>query len=69
MGKMTKEKELEKSKIKQEELSKLERTESRQVLYPPVVIAHITKEVMDLFAPRVKGKSEVQMHYSAQMNS
>jgi hypothetical protein len=31
---MTKEKELEKSKIKHEELSKLERTESRQVLYP-----------------------------------
>lgn len=51
------------------ELSKLERDERRQVLYPPVVIAHITKDIMDLFAPKVKGKSEVQIHYSAQMNS
>ena len=44
-------------------------TQPKQVLYPPVVIAHITKEVTDLFAPRMTGKEEIQMHYSAQMNS
>ncbi len=66
---MEKEKDSENDKLKHMELSKLKRVGQRQILYPPVVIAHITKDVMDLFAPRVKDKSKVQIHYSTQMNS
>jgi hypothetical protein len=51
--------------------SELRRVEpkQREVLYPPVVIAHITKDITDLFVPRIADKTEIQMHYSAQMNS
>jgi hypothetical protein len=47
----------------------LVRNEKRPVLYPPVVIAHITSDVTDLFASRMREKEAIQMHYSAQMNS
>ncbi len=33
------------------------------------MIAHITKDITDLFVPRMEDKTEIQMHYSAQMNS
>lgn len=41
----------------------------RPVVYPPVVIAHITSDITDLFVSRLEDKKEIQMHYSAQMNS
>ena len=41
----------------------------RPVVYPPVVIAHITSDITDLFVSRLQDKKEIQMHYSAQMNS
>ncbi len=41
----------------------------KPLVYPPVVIAHITNDVTDLFAPRIKDKQSIQIHFSAQMNS
>lgn len=41
----------------------------KPLVYPPVVIAHITNDITDLFAPRIKDKQSIQVHYSAQMNS
>jgi len=38
------------------------------VLYPPVVIAHINKTMADYFRWRVKDKCEIQIHYSFQPN-
>jgi extradiol dioxygenase family protein len=67
-----KEKEVSSSPIERAlSFSELRRVEpkQREVLYPPVVIAHITKDITDLFVPRIADKTEIQMHYSAQMNS
>lgn len=41
----------------------------KPVVYPPVVIAHITSDITDLFVSKMQGRQEIQMHYSAQMNS
>lgn len=38
------------------------------VLYPPVVTAHINKTMGDYFKWRANNKDEVQMHYSSQPN-
>lgn len=39
-----------------------------KVIYPPVVIAHINKDMEDYFRWRIDNKSEVQIHYSSQPN-
>ena len=55
---------------KQPEMTAIKRDTSNQTSsLPPVVIAHITKEITDLFAPRMTDKVEIQMYYSAKMNS
>ena len=41
----------------------------KPVVYPPVVIAHITSNITDLFVNKMQRKEEIQLHYSAQMNS
>lgn len=40
----------------------------KPVVYPPVVIAHIVNSLKDYFGPKIKGKSSVDIHYSAQLN-
>jgi|GEM_PF-574662 len=41
----------------------------KPLVYPPVVIAHITNDITDLFLSKIKSKQSIQVHYSAQMNS
>jgi len=40
----------------------------KPLVYPPVVIAHIVNDLGDYFDPKIKGKSAVDIHYSAQLN-
>lgn len=40
----------------------------KPLVYPPVVIAHIVKDLKDYFGPKIKGRSSVDIHYSAQLN-
>ena len=40
----------------------------KPLVYPPVVIAHIVNDLKDYFEPKIKGKSSVNIHYSAQLN-
>jgi ssDNA-binding Zn-finger/Zn-ribbon topoisomerase 1 len=42
---------------------------NKPLVYPPVVIAHITKDITYLFLSKIKSKQSIQVHYSAQMNS
>ncbi|MGI0141524.1 MAG: hypothetical protein ACREBF_02630 [Candidatus Micrarchaeales archaeon] len=51
------------------EFSEIKRKPEKPLVYPPVVIAHITSDIADLFKPRLVGKESIQLHYSAQMNS
>ena len=46
----------------------MNRRDSRPLVYPPVVITHIAKDIADLYAPKAKGKSLIEVHYSAQLN-
>jgi len=41
---------------------------TKPIVYPPVVIAHISKDIKDLYAPKIQNKDLVQIHYSAQLN-
>jgi len=41
---------------------------NRPLVYPPVVIAHIARDLADLYAPRAEGKDLIELHYSAQLN-
>lgn len=40
----------------------------KPLVYPPVVLAHIVDDLRDYFAPKIKGKDSVELHYSAQLN-
>jgi len=40
----------------------------RHLVYPPVVLAHIVESLGDMFSPKARGKSSIQLHYSAQLN-
>ena len=46
----------------------MNRGDSRPLVYPPVVIAHIARDLADLYAPRAEGKDLIEIHYSAQLN-
>jgi len=41
---------------------------SKPVLYPPVVIAHVVRDLRDLYASKVVGKNSIEIHYSVQLN-
>ena len=40
----------------------------KPLVYPPVVIAHIVNDLKDYFEPKIREKSLVDIHYSAQLN-
>lgn len=42
--------------------------DEKPLVYPPVVLAHIINDLKDYFEPKIKGKSSVHIHYSAQLN-
>ena len=46
----------------------VERIGESEVVYPPVVIAHITREPLDIIKPHLKDKKVVRIHYSSQPN-
>jgi len=41
----------------------------RSILYPPVVVAHISRNLGDLVAPYIKDKQKIEVYFSSQPNS
>ncbi len=41
----------------------------KQILYPPVVAAHISRELGDLVAPYINNQREIEVYFSLQPNS
>jgi len=41
----------------------------KQILYPPVVAAHISRDLGDLVAPHIKNYDEIEVYFSSQPNS
>lgn len=39
------------------------------IIYPPVVLAHIVKNMEDYFAPKLQKRNSAEIHFSAQLNS
>ncbi len=39
------------------------------ILYPPTVIGHVTKDVSDLFAWKIKDKNKIDLYYGVQLNA
>ena len=50
--------------LKNAHMKKFEKT----IVYPPIVLAHIITALSDYFAPKIKNKESVDIHYSAQIN-
>jgi hypothetical protein len=42
--------------------------DEKPLVYPPVVLAHIVDNLADYFAPKIRDKDSVEIHYSAQLN-
>ncbi len=42
--------------------------QEKPIVYPPVVIAHIVDDLKDYFEPKIRGRSSIDIHYSAQLN-
>lgn len=40
----------------------------KPLVYPPVVLAHIANTLRDYLDPKIRNKSSVDIHYSAQLN-
>ena len=46
----------------------MENKETRQILYPPTIIGHITNDIADLFKSKIIGRDSIKVRYGCQLN-